>query len=82
MKKQKLLAQKADNLVICNVKKRVDHCNIMCLHGIPHEKETERGACHNKTEICTIHKGIVKVKCRFLTIKEKQKWIKDNYGNC
>lgn len=77
MKREKEIREMANGLMICNIKRRKDHCNTMCVHGKPHPKETHRGACHNTIEICSIHKGVVKVKCRLLTLKEKNKWIKD-----
>ncbi len=69
------LEQKAKVLMICNAKKKFDHCLTYCTHGIYHEKEVGRDACHNNTEICKIQPRIVRVTCRHLTAQEKRDWI-------
>jgi len=56
--------------MICNAPKKSNHCLTKCGHGVPHDRERERDACHLITELCTAGLGIFKVKCRPATAKE------------
>ena len=68
-------------MMICSARKKNRHCLTECFHGIPHEKERERDACHLSQEICKIQKGIIKVTCRHLNAKEKKEWITKELNN-
>ena len=83
--KEQALNKLASELIICNARRKYDHCRLLCLHGVPHEKEGIRGACHTVDEICKIQKGIVNVRCRPLNKKETKEFIdqeriENNYG--
>ncbi len=74
--KIKTLENRVKRLMICTARKKFKHCLTNCFHGTPHEKESERDACHLKSEICKIQPGIVRTTCRHLNMQEKKEWIK------
>lgn len=51
--------------VVCNIPIKGEHCLNHCFHGVPHEKETGKDACHLNYEFCNAHKNrkITKVIC-------------------
>ena len=62
-------------LVICNSKKKNNHCLKHCFHGKPHEQEREKDACHKHLEFCNCGGGgIVKVICVPLTKEELKEY--------
>ena len=61
---------------ICNVKKPSSHCNVYCIHGVPHFKERNVDAnCEKLTELCGLSeaKREVRVNCRKIGIREMKK---------
>jgi hypothetical protein len=61
---------KKDIWLICNAKRKSNHCKTHCFCGKPHLKETGRDACHLNYEYCSLGIGIQKVIC--VQIKEKK----------
>ena len=76
--KKDILMDKLSKSLICNAKNKGEHCLTNCFHGIPHEREVERGSCHQGTEICTLSLGgIVRVHCKKLTKKQVKEFMKN-----
>ncbi|MCP4374052.1 MAG: hypothetical protein GY797_38995 [Deltaproteobacteria bacterium] len=74
--RRKALEKKAKTTMICTGTKGKGHCVTHCFHGIPHEKERERDACHLNSEICDILKPkLVRVTCKPLNKKQREAWI-------
>ena len=62
-------------LIICNAPKKSNHCLKHCFHGVPHEQEREKDACHTHLEFCNgSNGGILKVICRSLTKEELKEY--------
>jgi len=71
---RKRIENKSKKQVLCTRRNKVKHCLTHCFHGIPHEREREKDACHLSTEMCSIS-GIFKVTCKLLNKKQRVEWI-------
>lgn len=56
--------------IICNAKKKSNHCRTQCPCGKPHIKQPERDECHNNYEMCGLGGKIQRVIC--VPVKEKK----------
>lgn len=76
-KKERLQAEIASK-IICSARKKGKHCLKQCWHGRLHDKDTERGSCHQTEEFCNLSLGgIIKVKCKPLSKKAQNEWVKE-----